>query len=37
MFDDAKEFIRDKIEEFNNEKLSIEEVTYLLINDCDNF
>ena len=37
MFDDAKEFIRDKIEEINHEKLSIEEVAYLFINDCDNF
>ena len=36
-FDGAKEFIRDKTEEISNEKLSMEEVTYLFINHCDNF
>ena len=35
-FDDTKEFIRDKIEDTSNEKLSVEDVTYLFINDCDN-
>ena len=37
-FDGAKEFIKDKIEEIcSNGKLSKEEVTYLFINDYDNF
>ena len=37
-FDGAKEFIRDKIEEIcSTEKLSVEEVTYLFMNDCGNF
>ena len=36
--DGAKEFIRDKIEDIcSNEKLSAEEVTYLFMNDYDNF
>ena len=35
-FDGAK--IKDKIEEiYSNEKLSVEKVTYLFMNDCDNF
>ena len=35
-FDGAK--IEDKIEEIcSNEKLSVEKVTYLFVNDCDNF
>ena len=35
-FDGAK--IEDKIEEiYSNEKLSVEKVTYLFMNDCDNF
>ena len=30
--------IEDKIEEiYSNEKLSVEKVTYLFMNDCDNF
>ena len=37
-FDGAKGFISDKIEEIcSNEKLSMEEVTYMFINDYDNF
>ena len=37
-FGGAKEFIKDKIEEIcSNGKLSKEEVTYLFINDYDNF
>lgn len=35
-FDGSK--IEDKIEEiYSNEKLSVEKVTYLFMNDCDNF
>ena len=35
-FDGSK--IEDKIEEiYSNEKLSLEKVTYLFMNDCDNF
>ena len=34
----AKEFFRDKTEEIcSNEKLSVEEVTYLFLNDYYNF
>ena len=37
-FDGAKVGIRDKIEEIcSNGKLLVEEVTYLFINDYDNF
>ena len=37
-FDGAEEFIKEKIEEFcSNGKLSVEEVTYLFMNDYDNF
>ena len=37
-FDGAEEFIKDKTEEIcGNEKLSLEEVIYLFMNDCDNF
>ena len=37
-FDGAEEFIKEKIEEIcNNGKLSVEEVTYLFMNDYDNF
>ena len=37
-FDRAKEFIRDKVEDIcSNEKLSVEEVTYLFMNDYYNF
>ena len=36
-FNDAKEFIKNQIEEISNEKLSMEEVTYLFINDYHNF
>ena len=37
-FDGAEEFIKEKIEEIcSNGKLSVEEVTYLFMNDYDNF
>ena len=36
-FDGAKEFIKDNFEEISNKTLSMEEVTHLFINDCDNF
>ena len=37
-FDGAEEFIKDKNEEIcSNRKLSVEEVTYLFMNDYDNF
>ena len=37
-FDRAKEFIRDKVVDIcSNEKLSVEEVTYLFMNDYYNF
>ena len=33
-----KDFIRDKIEQIcSNKKLSVKEVTYLFMNDYDNF
>ena len=36
--DGAEEFIKDEINEIcSNEKLSVEEVTYLFINNYDNF
>ena len=36
-FDGAEEFIKDKIEEIcSNEKLSMEKVSYMFINDYDN-
>ena len=37
-FDGAEEFIKEKIEKIcSNGKLSVEEVTYLCMNDCNNF
>ena len=37
-FDGAEEFIKNKIEEIcSNGKLSVKEVTYLFMNDYDNF
>ena len=37
-FAGAEEFIKDEINEIcSNEKLSVEEVTYLFINNYDNF
>ena len=37
-FHGAEEFIKEKIEEIcSNGKLSVEEVTYLFMNDYDNF
>ena len=37
-FDGAKEFIRDEIEEnCSDEKLSVEEITFLFMNNYDNF
>ena len=34
----TKEFIKEKLEEIcSNGKLSVEEVTYLFMNDYDNF
>ena len=37
-FDGAEEFTKDEINEIcSNEKLSVEEVTYLFINNYDNF
>ena len=37
-FDEAEEFIKDKIEEICSDgKLSLAEVTYLFMNDYDNF
>ena len=37
-FDGAEEFIKEKIEEIcSNGKLSVEEVTYLFMNDYGNF
>ena len=37
-FDGAKEFIKEKVEDVcNNGKLSVEEVTYLFMNNYDNF
>ena len=37
-FDNAEAFVREGIEELSNEKkLSAEEVTYLFINDYNNF
>ena len=37
-FDRAKEFIRNKVGDIcSNEKLSVEEVTYLFMNDYYNF
>ena len=36
--DGAKEFTKDKIGDIcSNEKLSVEEVTYLFMKDCSNF
>ena len=38
MFDGAEEFIKNKIDEISsNGKLSLEDVTYLFMNDYDNF
>ena len=37
-FDGAEKFIKEKIEDVcSNVKLSVEEVTYLFMNDYDNF
>ena len=37
-FNGAEDFIKERIEELcNNGKLSVEEVTYLFMNDYDNF
>ena len=37
-FDDTEQFIKEKIEEIcSNGKLSVEEVTYLFMNDYNNF
>ena len=37
-FDGPEEFIKDRIGEVcSNGKSSVEEVTYLFVNDCDKF
>ena len=36
-FNGAEQFIKERIEELCNGKLSVEEVIYLFVNDYDNF